>query len=77
MSEKEQMMKIVHNEKEYEFLISDLSEEAKAQFQRANQIGGATIQLEQELMEKRFLMNNYINFVVDELNKDVDDKEEK
>ena len=43
----------------------------------SNQIGGATIQLEQELMEKRFLMNNYINFVVDELNKDVDDKEEK
>jgi hypothetical protein len=77
MSDKEQKMKIVHNEKEYEFLISDLSEEAKAQFQRANLIGGATIQLEQELMEKRFLMNNYINFVVDELNKDVDDKEEK
>jgi hypothetical protein len=77
MSDKEQKMKIVHNEKEYEFLISDLSEEAKAQFQRANQIGGATIQLEQELMDKRFLRNNYINFVVDELNKDVDDKEEK
>tara|TARA_R110001583_G_scaffold51500_6_gene160798 strand:+ start:857 stop:1090 length:234 start_codon:yes stop_codon:yes gene_type:complete len=77
MAEKEQMMKIMHNEKEYEFLHSELSEEAKAQFLRANQLGAACQQAEQDLMEKRFLLNNYINFVVDELNKDVDDKEEK
>ena len=70
-------MKIMHNEKEYEFLASDLSEEAKAQLQRANQIGGACIQLEQELMEKRFLLNNYVSFVANELDKDVDDKEKK
>ena len=77
MSEKEQKMKIMHNEKEYEFLASELSDESKAQFQRANQLGAACIQIEQDLMEKRFLLNNYINFVVNELDKDVDDKEKK
>jgi len=73
----EKKMKIVHNEKEYEFLPSELSNESKAQFQRANQIGAACVQLEQDLMEKRFLLNNYVGFVVSELDKDVDDKEKK
>tara|TARA_R100001377_G_scaffold75259_1_gene51746 strand:+ start:168 stop:416 length:249 start_codon:yes stop_codon:yes gene_type:complete len=63
----EKKMKIVHNEKEYEFLPSELSNESKAQFQRANQIGAACVQLEQDLMEKRFLLNNYVGFVVNEL----------
>jgi len=35
------------------------------------------MQMEQDLMEKRFLLNNYISFVVAELDKDVDDKEKK
>jgi len=73
MVEKEKTMKIVHNEKEYEFLASELSEEARAQLQRANQIGSGCIQLEQDLMEKRFLINNYVGFVVKEL----DSKESK
>jgi hypothetical protein len=77
MSNEEKKMKIVHNEKEYEFLPSELSNESKAQFQRANQIGAACVQLEQDLMEKRFLLNNYVGFVVSELDKDVDDKEKK
>tara|TARA_R110002167_G_scaffold57017_6_gene161673 strand:+ start:917 stop:1150 length:234 start_codon:yes stop_codon:yes gene_type:complete len=77
MSEKEQKIKIVHNEKEYEFLASELSDEAKAQFQRANQIGASCVQMEQELMERRFLLNNYVSFVANELDKDVDDKEKK
>tara|TARA_R100000742_G_C4269590_1_gene88116 strand:- start:373 stop:606 length:234 start_codon:yes stop_codon:yes gene_type:complete len=77
MAEKEQKVKLVHNEKEYEFLPSELSEEAIAQYRRANQIGAALMQMEQDLMEKRFLLNNYISFVVAELDKDVDDKEKK
>ena len=56
---------------------SELSEEAIAQYRRANQIGSALMQMEQDLMEKRFLLNNYLSFVVDNLNKDVDEKEEK
>lgn len=81
--QKEQTMKIMHNEKEYEFLPSELSEEAMAQFRRANQIGAAAVQLEQDLMEKRFLLNNYISFVVNELDAKeseiitVDDKAKK
>tara|TARA_R110002051_G_scaffold287010_2_gene349678 strand:- start:382 stop:615 length:234 start_codon:yes stop_codon:yes gene_type:complete len=77
MAEKETTMKIMHNEKEYEFLASELSDESKAQFRRANQIGAACVQIEQDLMEKRFLLNNYISFVVNELDKDVDNKKSK
>tara|TARA_R110002051_G_C8618155_1_gene482862 strand:+ start:283 stop:540 length:258 start_codon:yes stop_codon:yes gene_type:complete len=72
-AEKERKMKIVHNEKEYEFLASELSDESKAQFQRANQLGVACVQMEQDLMEKRFLLNNYISLIVKEL----DSKETK
>ena len=77
MAEKEQKVKIVHNEKEYEFLPSELSDEALAQYRRANQIGSALMQMEQDLMERRFLLNNYLSFVVNNLNKDVDEKEKK
>ena len=79
----EKKMKIVHNEKEYEFLASELSDESKAQFQRANQIGATCVQMEQDLMEKRFLLNNYISLIVKELDSKetkkitVDEKEKK
>jgi hypothetical protein len=79
----ERKMKIVHNEKEYEFLASELSDESKAQFQRANQLGVACVQMEQDLMEKRFLLNNYISLIVKELDSEepkkitVDKKENK
>jgi|TARA_R110002110_G_scaffold111379_3_gene277399 hypothetical protein len=77
MDEKEKSVKIMHNEKEYKFLVSDLSNESRAQYQRANSLGLSCMQLEQDLMEKRFLVNNYVSFVTSELDKEVDDKEEK
>jgi len=77
MAEKEQKSKIVHNEKEYEFLPSELSDEALAQYRRANQIGSALMQMEQDLMEKRFILNNYISFVVNSLEEELDTKKKK
>ncbi len=65
--------------KEIKFYMDDLSNEAKSQYVRANQLASEVVQLEQVLNEKRFIVNNYVSFVVNELddNKDVDDKEEK
>ena len=64
--------------KEVEFLYSELTEEAQAQYNRANELAGQMMRLEQQVNELRFLANNYIRFVIDELdNKDVDDKEKK
>tara|TARA_R100000458_G_C8267067_1_gene242067 strand:- start:941 stop:1186 length:246 start_codon:yes stop_codon:yes gene_type:complete len=65
--------------KEIKFHLEDLSPGAKAQYRRANQLAGELMQLDQAMNEKRFLVNNYVSFVVDELesNKNVDDKEEK
>ena len=77
MAEKEQKVKIVHNEKEYEFLPSELSDESLAQYRRANQIGSALMQMEQDLMEKRFILNNYISFVVNSLEEELDTKKKK
>ena len=68
MSDKEQAVKIMHNEKEYEFLLSEVSQEAQAQFQRANQLAGTCVRMEQDLTERKCLVNNYVKFVVDELN---------
>ncbi|GEM_PF-4508626 len=64
---------------EIKFYMDDLSNEAKSQYVRANQLASEVVQLEQVLNEKRFIVNNYVSFVVNELddNKDVDDKEEK
>ena len=73
MSDKEQAVKIMHNEKEYEFLLSELSEEGQAQFQRATQLSTSCMRMEQDLTERRFLVNNYIKFVVDE----IDSKEQE
>jgi len=74
MSDKEQTIKIMHNEKEYEFLLSEVSQEAQAQFQRANQLSGSCLKVEQELTERRFLINNYVKFLVDEQSsKELDD----
>lgn len=63
--------------KEIKFLYSDLTEEAQAQYNRANELAGQLMRLDQQANELRFLANNYIRFVIDELNKDVDEKEEK
>ena len=68
---------IMNDGKEIEFVMSDLSDEAKAQYSRANELAGQMMRLEQQVNELRFLANNYIRFVIDELEKDVDEKEEK
>lgn len=63
--------------KEIEFVMSDLSDEAKAQYSRANELAGQLMQIDRQGNELRFLANNYIRFVIDELEKEVDEKEEK
>ena len=66
------------NGKEIDFYLSELSDEAKAQYNRANELAGQMMRLDQQVNELRFLANNYIRFVIDELeNKNVDDKEKK
>lgn len=77
MAKKEEKLKIMNDGKEIEFLYSDLTEEAQAQYNRANELAGQLMRLDQQANELRFLANNYIRFVIDELEKDVDDKEEK
>ena len=77
MAEKEQKLTIMNDGKEIEFLYSDLTEEAQAQYNRANELAGQLMRLDQQANELRFLANNYIRFVIDELEKDVDEKEEK
>jgi hypothetical protein len=77
MSKKEEKLTIMHDGKEIQFLYSDLTEEAQAQYNRANELAGQLMRLDQQANELRFLANNYIRFVIDELNKDVDEKEEK
>ena len=68
---------IMNDGKEIEFVMSDLSDEAKAQYSRANELAGQLMQIDRQANEIRFLANNYIRFVIDELEKDVDDNEEK
>jgi|TARA_R100000231_G_scaffold126325_1_gene96862 hypothetical protein len=78
MSKKEEKLMIMNEGKEVEFYLSELSDEAKAQYNRANELAGQMMRLDQQVNELRFLANNYIRFVIDELdNKDVDDKEKK
>jgi hypothetical protein len=78
MSKKEEKLMIMNDGKEIEFVMSDLSDEAKAQYSRANELAGQMMRLEQQVNELRFLANNYIRFVIDELDKkDADDKEKK
>tara|TARA_B100000965_G_C19590212_1_gene757597 strand:- start:2124 stop:2357 length:234 start_codon:yes stop_codon:yes gene_type:complete len=77
MAKKEEKLTIMNDGKEIEFLYSDLTEEAQAQYNRANELAGQLMRLDQQANELRFLANNYIRFVIDELDKDVDEKEEK
>ena len=77
MAKKEEKLTIMNDGKEIEFLYSDLTEEAQAQYNRANELAGQLMRLDHQANELRFLANNYIRFVIDELEKDVDEKEEK
>tara|TARA_R100000654_G_scaffold31080_1_gene55944 strand:+ start:939 stop:1169 length:231 start_codon:yes stop_codon:yes gene_type:complete len=72
---KEEQITIMHEGEEIKFYLSELSDEAKAQYGRANEIAGQLMRLDQQVNEMRFLANNYIRFVLDELN--IDGKEEK
>tara|TARA_Y100001937_G_scaffold41808_1_gene59313 strand:+ start:2070 stop:2294 length:225 start_codon:yes stop_codon:yes gene_type:complete len=67
---KEEQLTILHEGEEIKFYLSDLSDEAKAQYGRANELAGQLMRLDQQVNEMRFLANNYIRFVLDELNID-------
>ena len=77
VDKKEEKLVIMNDGKEIEFVMSDLSDEAKAQYARANELAGQLMQIDRQGNELRFLANNYIRFVIDELEKEVDEKEEK
>jgi hypothetical protein len=76
---KKEKNKLMFNEKEYSFYSEDLGEDARASYSRANQLALELMQMERSASEKRFVINNYIQRVVDELedNKNLDDKEKK
>ena len=78
MSKEDKKQMITHEGKEYEVTMDELSLEAQAQYGRANELAGQLMRLEQQSNELRFLANNYVRFVIDELSdKEVDDKEKK
>ena len=78
MSKEDKKQMITQEGKEYEFTMDELSLEAQAQYGRANELAGQLMRLEQQSNELRFLANNYVRFVIDELSdKEVDDKEKK
>jgi hypothetical protein len=78
MSKEDKKQMITHEGKEYGFTMDELSLEAQAQYGRANELAGQLMRLEQQSNELRFLANNYVRFVIDELSdKEVDDKEKK
>tara|TARA_B100000902_G_C27216755_1_gene867416 strand:+ start:901 stop:1197 length:297 start_codon:yes stop_codon:yes gene_type:complete len=62
---------------EVKFYLSDLSNEGQMAYVRANQIAQETQMLEQQLNEKRFLANNYINNVLEELDGDKEKTEDE
>jgi len=62
---------------EIKFCLSDLSNEGQMAYVRANQIAQETQMLEQQLNEKRFLANNYINNVLTELDGDKEKTEDE
>jgi hypothetical protein len=62
---------------EIKFYLSDLSNEGQMAYIRANQIAQETQMLEQQLNEKRFLANNYINNVLKELDGDKEKTEDE
>ena len=55
MAKKEEKLTIMNDGKEIEFLYSDLSEEAQAQYNRANELAGQLMRLDQQANELRFL----------------------
>jgi|TARA_R110002020_G_scaffold3284_2_gene14887 hypothetical protein len=74
---KEEKLVIMQDDKEVEFVMSDLSDEGQAQYVRANELAKRLMMLQRESNELRFLSSNYIRFVLDELEKEVDESEKK
>tara|TARA_X000001388_G_scaffold50030_1_gene36058 strand:+ start:1318 stop:1554 length:237 start_codon:yes stop_codon:yes gene_type:complete len=52
---------------EYNFEFDSLSEEAKANYRRANELAVNMMKQEQAVSEQRWLLNKYVTFVVEEL----------
>ena len=76
MSEPKESEQVINrNGKEVKFFMRDLSNDARMSYVRANQMAQEIQQLEMNLTEKRFLANNYINSVLNEI--DVENKETK
>ena len=72
---KESEQVINRNGEEIKFFMSDLSNDAKISYVRANQIAQEIQQLEMNVTEKKFITNNYINSVLNEI--EGDNKETK
>ena len=53
--------------KDYNFEFDSLSEEAKSNYRRANEIAVNMIKQEQAVSEQRWILNKYVSFVVEEL----------
>lgn len=62
---------------EIKFFMSDLSNDAQMSYVRANQIAQEIQQLEMSLTEKRFLANNYINSVLNEIEGDKEETKDE
>ncbi len=75
MSKKEEKLVIMNEGKEIEFVMSDLSDEAKAQYSRANELAGQLMQIDRQANAIRYLDTHYIIFDIDELKTDLQDRE--
>ena len=78
ISEPQEREQVINRDgEEVKFYLSDLSNEGRMAYVRANQIAQETQMLEQQLTEKRFLANNYINNVLTELDGDKEKTEDE
>jgi len=78
ISEPQEREQVINRDgEEVKFYLSDLSNEGQMAYVRANQIAQETQMLEQQLNEKRFLANNYINNVLTELDGDKEKTEDE
>ena len=60
-------MTLNHDGKQYVFNYEKLSDEAKRQFDRANQVATEMVRLDQRSSELKWVIHKYISFVAGEL----------
>ena len=60
---------------EYKFELESLSLEAKAHYNRANEVAAELLRFEQQVAEKKWLTGKYLSFIAAEL--DDKDKDKK